>query len=148
MPGCLIAAICQLRNAAHLYPRDGEVTVVTDETMGEKNPLLAKLLAAATAGGEPAGPASKRRPIRIVLKPEETPVGKGVLCEQTQGFNLQAATRVAANDKPGRERLCRHILRPPLANDRLSILFYRSGSWKCCLLHKPLYKPLAPIPGR
>ena len=31
-------------------PGDGEVTVVTDETMGEKDPLLAKLLAAATAG--------------------------------------------------------------------------------------------------
>jgi hypothetical protein len=26
------------------------------------------------------------------------------------------------NDKPGRERLCRYILRPPLANDRLKIL--------------------------
>jgi hypothetical protein len=37
-------------------PGDGEVTVVTDETMGEKDPLLAKLLAAAPAGAEPAGP--------------------------------------------------------------------------------------------
>jgi hypothetical protein len=27
-------------------PGDGEVTVVTDESMGEKDPLLAKLLAA------------------------------------------------------------------------------------------------------
>jgi hypothetical protein len=36
-------------------PGDGEVTVVTDETMGEKAPLLARLLAAATAGGPPAG---------------------------------------------------------------------------------------------
>jgi Putative transposase len=32
------------------------------------------------------------------------------------------ATRVAANDKPGRLTLCRYILRPPLANDRLHIL--------------------------
>jgi hypothetical protein len=39
---------------------DGEVTVVTDETMGEKDPLLARLLAAATAGMPPAGPATKR----------------------------------------------------------------------------------------
>jgi hypothetical protein len=31
-------------------PGDGEVTVVADETMGENDPLLAKLLAAATAG--------------------------------------------------------------------------------------------------
>jgi hypothetical protein len=27
-------------------PGDGEVTVVTDETMGEKDPLLARLLGA------------------------------------------------------------------------------------------------------
>ncbi len=37
-------------------------------------------------------------------------------------FNLHAATRVAANDKPGRVTLCKYILRPPLANDRLHIL--------------------------
>jgi hypothetical protein len=103
-------------------PGDGEVTVVTDESLGEKDPLLAKLLAAATAGAEPAGPATKRPPIRIVLDPTERPVGKGALCGQSHGFNLQGATRVPANDKDGRERLCRYILRPPLANDRLKIL--------------------------
>jgi hypothetical protein len=103
-------------------PGDGEVTVVTDETLGEKDPLLAKLLAAATVGAEPAGPTRKRQPIRIVLDPDERPVAKGALCGQSHGFNLQGATRVAANDKAGRERLCRYILRPPLANDRLKIL--------------------------
>jgi hypothetical protein len=103
-------------------PGDGEVTVVTDESMAEKDPLLAKLLAAAAAGSQPAVPASKRQPIRIVLDPLDRPVTKGALCGQTHGFNLQAATRVAANDKDGRERLCRYILRPPLANDRLTIL--------------------------
>jgi hypothetical protein len=103
-------------------PGDGEVTVVTDESLGEKDPLLAKLLAAATAGADPAGPATKHGPIRIVLDPVERPVGKGALCGQSHGFNLQGATRVAPNDKAGRERLCRYILRPPLANDRLKIL--------------------------
>ena len=57
-----------------------------------------------------------------MLDPDERPVGKGALCGLSLGSNLQAATRVAANDKQGRERLCRCILRPPLANDRLSIL--------------------------
>jgi hypothetical protein len=52
-------------------------------------------------------------PIRIVLDPDECPVGKGKLCASTHGFNLQAAANVAASDKPGRERLCRYILRPP-----------------------------------
>jgi hypothetical protein len=63
-------------------PGDGEVTVVTDETMGEKDPLLARLLAAATAGASPAGPAHKRAPVRIVLDPDAHPVAKGKLCGQ------------------------------------------------------------------
>jgi hypothetical protein len=103
-------------------PGDGEITVVTDETMGEKDPLLARLLAAATAGASPAGPAHKRAPVRIVLDPDATPVAKGKLCGQQAGFNLHAQTKVAANDKKGREHLCKYILRPPLANDRLKIL--------------------------
>ena len=96
-------------------PGDGEMTVVGDETMGEKDPLLARLLAAATAGAAPAGPANQRKPLRIVLDPDDRPVGKGTLCAQTQGFNLHAATKVAANDKQGRLTLCKYILRPRFA---------------------------------
>jgi hypothetical protein len=103
-------------------PGDGEVTVVTDESMAEKDPLLAKLLAAATASAGEACSATKRREIRIVLAPDERPVGKGTLCGQSHGFNLPNATPVATNDKDGRERLCRYIWRPPLANDRLKVL--------------------------
>jgi hypothetical protein len=103
-------------------PGDGEVTVVTDETLGDQDPLLARLLAAATAGSPPAGPANQRKPIRIVLDPDAHPVAKGNLCGQHAGFNLHAATRVAANDEQGRLALCKYILRPPLANDRLKIL--------------------------
>jgi hypothetical protein len=47
---------------------------------------------------------------------------RGNLCAQTHGFNLHAATKVAANDKQGRVTLCKYILRPPVANDRLKIL--------------------------
>jgi hypothetical protein len=103
-------------------PGDGEVTVVTDETMGEEDPLLARLLAAATAGAQPAGPANKRKRVRIVLDPDAQPVAKGNLCGQHRGFNLHGATRVAANDEQGRLALCKYVLRPPLANDRLKIL--------------------------
>ena len=80
-------------------PGDGEVTVVPDETLGEKDPLLAKLLAAATTGAAPAGPATKRQPVLIVLDPDDRPVAKGALCAQTRAFNLQAATRVAATEE-------------------------------------------------
>jgi hypothetical protein len=103
-------------------PGDGEVTVVPDETLGEQDPLLAKLLAAATTGAAPAGPVTKRQPIRIVLDPDDRPVGKGVLCGQSHAFNLQAATRVAADAKPGRERLAATSCARPLANDRLHIV--------------------------
>jgi Putative transposase len=103
-------------------PGDGEVTVVTDDTLGENDPLLAKLLTAATAGAAPVGPANKRKAIRIVLDLDDRPVAKGKLCAQEHGFNLHAATKVAANDKQGRLTLCKYILRPPLANDRLKIL--------------------------
>jgi nitrogen fixation protein FixH len=57
-----------------------------------------------------------------VLDPDDQPVAKGKLCAQEHGFNLHGATRVAANDIQGRLTLCKYILRPPLANDRLKIL--------------------------
>jgi hypothetical protein len=60
--------------------------------------------------------------IRIVLDPDAPAVAKGKLCALHAGFNLHGATRAAANDKQGRVTLCKYILRPPLANDRLKIL--------------------------
>jgi hypothetical protein len=103
-------------------PGDGEISLVSDETIADKDPLLAKLLAAASAGASPAGHVNKRKTIRFVLDPHDRPIAKGTLCGQSRGFNLQAATRLAANDKAGRERLCRYILRPPFSNDRLRLL--------------------------
>jgi hypothetical protein len=38
------------------------------------------------------------------------------------GFSVHAAHRVSANDKAGRERLCRYLHRPPLAQSRLDVL--------------------------
>ena len=67
------------------------MTVVGDETMGEKDPLLARLLAAATAGAPPAGWAKKRKPVRIVLDPDDRPMAKGTLCSQAQGFTRNFA---------------------------------------------------------
>jgi Putative transposase len=49
-------------------------------------------------------------------------VAKGNLCGRHAGFNLHGATKVAANDEQDRLALCKYILRPPLANDRLKLL--------------------------
>jgi Putative transposase len=96
--------------------------VLCDDSPYEEDPLLARLLAAATTGAPPAGPAQKRAPVPITVDPQAGPVAKGKLCAQHAGFNLHAGTRVAANDKLGRQTLCRYILSPPLANDRLHVL--------------------------
>jgi hypothetical protein len=46
----------------------------------------------------------------------------GRLCADVAGFNLQAATRIAANERAGLERIARYLARPPIATDRLSRL--------------------------
>ncbi|MEO7958090.1 MAG: transposase [Fibrobacteria bacterium] len=79
-------------------------------------------MAAATVGAAPAGPALRRAPIWLSPSTEGGPEPKGYLCAQDAVFNLHAARRVAPNDSQGREMLCRYILRPPFANDRLHLL--------------------------
>jgi hypothetical protein len=86
--------------------------------------LLAKLLAAATAGAAPAGPASKRQPIRMVLDPDERPVGKGALCGQSRGSTYKPPPASLPTTNPAAsacaDTSCAHA--SLLANDRLSIL--------------------------
>jgi hypothetical protein len=103
-------------------PGHGELTVASDEGIAESDPLLARLLAAAAAGAPPAGPALKRAPVRLSVAPGATAQPKGRLCAQDCAFNLHAASRVLANDRKGRLRLCRYVLRPPLAHDHLHLL--------------------------
>lgn len=79
-------------------------------------------MAAATMGAAPAGPALRRAPIRLSTNGDRGPEPKGYLCAQDAAFNLHAARRVAPNDRQGREMLCRYILRPPLANERVHLL--------------------------
>jgi hypothetical protein len=51
--------------------------------------------------------------VRFVLDPDDRPAAQGTLCAQKHGFNIHAATRVAANDQQGRETLARDVWRPP-----------------------------------
>lgn len=41
------------------------------------------------------------------------------LCADISGFSLNAAVRCAADDRQALEQPCRHITRPPLANERV-----------------------------
>jgi hypothetical protein len=105
-------------------PGDGEVTVVADETLGEKDPLLARLLAAATAGAPPAVPATKRKPVRIVLDPDDRPVTKGFsarrLTRSTCMLPLASAPTTSRAASPCVATSCAHA--SLLANDRLHLL--------------------------
>ena len=104
-------------------PGDGELQVVgSDDLLAQGDALLGRLQAAACAGVPPAGPAYRRAPVRLSTGPGAGPRAMGKLCAQDMGFNLHAARRIAAEDKEGRESLCRYILRPPVANQRLRLL--------------------------
>ena len=52
--------------------------------------------------------------------PARRPAGNKLAVE-IGGFNLEATTVIAAHDRDGLERMCRYLLRGPLALDRLSI---------------------------
>lgn len=86
-------------------PWDGEVHAQVDETLGESSPALAAMMAAATVGAAPAGPALRRAPIWVSPSAERGPEPKGYLCAQDAAFKLHAARRVAPNDRQGREML-------------------------------------------
>ena len=58
---------------------------------------------------------------RRLIDPEEG-VRSGPLCFSSRGFSLHAATCVEASDRARLERLCRYVIRPPLAAGRLQIL--------------------------
>jgi hypothetical protein len=44
---------------------------------------------------------------------------EGLLCAEVEGYNVHAEVRVEAGDRHGLERLCRYLLRPAIATERL-----------------------------
>ncbi len=77
---------------------------------------------AASGASPPAGPQWKKREERRPLAPvpvTET-VFSGACCASKDGFTLHAATCACAEDAGGRERLLRYVLRPAVAQERLT----------------------------
>jgi hypothetical protein len=95
--------------------------VTADAALGESEPALAELAVASTLGSVPAGPALRRRePVRL-RDDRGLEVTKG-LCAVEGGFSLHAATTASASDVAGKEALCRYILRPPIAAERVQLV--------------------------
>jgi len=89
----------------------------------EGAPVLAAVAEASARGVVATGPRRGRRIIRIRGGPANVDAFvMGKLCAQVEGYNIQAATRVRANDRAGLERMARYLARPPIAADRLSQL--------------------------
>ena len=66
--------------------------------------------------------ATERRPVKKVKRTQvlggkERPLGPN--CASYEGYNLHAGVHLDAMDRAGLERLCRYVLRPPLALPRL-----------------------------
>lgn len=76
--------------------------------------LLSASVAGRVALGVRAG-AKVRRLQRVRARPFRLPR----LCAEDRGYNLHAAVVIRHGDREGLERLCRYVLRPPLARTRL-----------------------------
>jgi Putative transposase len=113
---------------------DGRVTVWT-RSIGERKHLrrkglledsepeppeseLAALSASAVSGASPpAGPEFRRGALPLAHAPLQF---DKPLCAALDGFTLHAATRAGAQDAAGREALLKYILRPAVAQERVT----------------------------
>jgi hypothetical protein len=92
-----------------------------EDLLAQEEPALASLASASIQGTLVMGPKAGQRLMRfcgVAASDESRQNQPGAI----YGFNLHAARRVRADDRTGLERLCQYILRPPIANDRLSRL--------------------------
>jgi hypothetical protein len=94
---------------------DGEVATGEAARPGD-GAALARCVEASLAGSLVFS--SGRRPMRLHGAPPTERGGP----KSGYGFDIDASRRVSAHDRRGLERLCRYILRPPIATDRLRLL--------------------------
>jgi hypothetical protein len=91
------------------------------DVLVQEEPLLAALTAASIRGTVAIGERAGKRVRRRLIDPQEG-IQSGPLCFSSRGFSLHAATRVEAGERETLERLCRYVLRPPLAAGRLQVV--------------------------
>ncbi len=104
-----------------LLEKGGVLDGDTLDPLVDESPVLAGMTAASVQGMVATGDRAGFRVRRVLSDPSEA-VKTGDLCYASRGFSLHAATRIAASDKDGLERLCRYVARPPLAAGRLTAL--------------------------
>jgi len=96
---------------------EGEDQDEADGPGRDENGEMRGLAASAVSGTPPAGPEFRRK-LPALVRGETTFEGK--LCVRYGDFTLHARTRAGAMDEKGREALLRYILRPPIAQERVT----------------------------
>jgi hypothetical protein len=120
-----------LRRRGVLAP-DGED--VEADPLADAAPVLAQLSAAAVRGRSAFGDRAGTRVLRVGRDADAPWVWTvGPRHAHLERFDLHADRDVRADDRLGLERLCRYLLRPPLAQERLSRL--ADGRVVCTLRH-------------
>ena len=106
------------QRVVRLCERRGLCEAGTTDPLWEQEPLLVQISAASVQDMVATGDRAGRKVRRRLTDPEDG-VRSGALCCASLGFSLHAATRIEATDRRRLERLCRHVIRPPVANGRL-----------------------------
>ena len=98
-------------------PSDGTV-----DPLAEESPVLAGLASAAVQGRVALGPRAGARVLQVGRDPDAPWVtSRGHRQATLEGFDLHADVAVPAGDRARLESLCRYVLRPPLAQERLRL---------------------------
>ncbi len=84
--------------------------------------LLLHLGAAAIEGRTALGERQGAHDLRPGRGSRQDPFHRGPLCADLDGFSLHAAVRIPAGCRERLEKLCRYAARPPIVEDRLSLL--------------------------
>ena len=88
----------------------------------EEIPGLAQIQGASVVGRVATGPRAGRWVVRLGRDPRaEVVIGRGRRQAHQRGFDLHADTAVGEGERDRLERLCRYVLRPPLAGDALEL---------------------------
>ena len=92
------------------------------DRLAEESPALAGIVSASVQGRVALGSRAGARVRRLGQEPDGDAVtSRGTRQAHLEGFDLHANVWVSANDRAGLERLCRYVLRPPLAQERLRL---------------------------
>src|SRR5438034_3643539 len=91
------------------------------DPLAEESPALAGISSASIQGRIALGPRAGARVYQLGREPDAPWVTSRGPCQaHLEGFDLHASITVGADDRAGVERLCRYVLRPPVAQERLA----------------------------